>query len=141
LSIDILFIEKSGVRNLKEVVAIIRMNMMNQTKQALGDAGISSFTATGRVAGRGKGQVDFRILQGAEEGHMEAISLLGKGPRLIPKRLLYIVVPDKLVKTVVETIIHVNQTGKPGDGKIFVVPILDAVRVRTAETGDQVLDE
>ena len=122
---------------MKEVVAIIRMNMMNQTKQALADAGISSFTATGRVVGRGKGQVDFRILQGAGEGYEEAISQLGKGPRLIPKRLLYIVAPDKLVKT----IIRVNQTGKPGDGKIFVMPVLDAVRIRTAETGDQVLDD
>lgn len=129
------------MRDLKEVVAIVRMNMMNQTKQALADAGISSFTATGRVVGRGKGQVDFRILQGAGEGYTEAISQLGKGPRLIPKRLLYVVVPDKLVKTVVETIIQVNQTGKPGDGKIFVLPVLDAIRVRTAETGDQVLDE
>ncbi len=126
---------------MKEVVAIVRMNMMNQTKQALADAGISSFTATGRVLGRGKGQVDFRILQGAGDGYTEAISLLGKGPRLIPKRLLYIVVPDKLVKTVVETIIQVNQTGKPGDGKIFVLPVLDAIRVRTAEIGNQVLDE
>jgi nitrogen regulatory protein PII 2 len=126
---------------MKEVMAIIRMNMMNQTKRALSDAGISSFTATGRVAGRGKGQVDFRILQGAEEGHSEAISLLGKGPRLIPKRLLTVVVPDKLVKTVVQTIIEVNQTGKPGDGKIFVIPAHDAVRVRTAESGDKVLDE
>jgi nitrogen regulatory protein PII 2 len=117
------------------------MNMMNQTKRALADAGISSFTATGRVAGRGKGQVDFRILHGAAEGYEEAISQLGKGPRLIPKRMLYVAVPDKLVKTVVETIIQVNQTGKSGDGKIFVLPLLDAIRVRTAETGDQVLDE
>jgi nitrogen regulatory protein PII 2 len=132
---------KNGVRSLKEVVAIIRMNMMNQTKQALANAGISSFTATGRVMGRGKGQVDFQILQGAGEGYTEAISQLGKGPRLIPKRLLYIVVPDKLVKLVVETIIGINQTGKPGDGKIFIVPVLDAVRVRTAESGDAVLDE
>jgi nitrogen regulatory protein PII 2 len=132
---------KKEVGNVKEVVAIIRMNMMNQTKHALADAGISSFTATGRVSGRGKGQVDFRILHGATEGYEEAISQLGKGPRLIPKRLLYVVVPDKLVKTVIDTIIQINQTGKPGDGKIFVLPVLDAIRVRTAETGDQVLDE
>jgi nitrogen regulatory protein PII 2 len=45
------------------------------------------------------------------------------------------------VKTVVQTIIEVNQTGKPGDGKIFVLPVLDAIRVRTAESGDKVLDE
>lgn len=126
---------------MKEVMAVIRMNMMNRTKQALADAGISSFTATGRVVGRGKGQVDFKLLKGAEEGYEEAISQLSKGPRLIPKRLLWIVVPDYLVQKTVKTIIETNQTGQPGDGKIFVLPVLDAVRVRTGELGDGVLDE
>lgn len=126
---------------MKEVMAMIRINMMNKTKKALVDAGISSFTATGNVVGRGKGKVDFTILEGAGAGYDEAISQLSKGPRLIPKRLLIVVVPDKLVQTVVQTIIETNQTGKPGDGKIFVNPVLDAIRVRTGETGDQVLDE
>ncbi len=126
---------------MKEVMAIIRMNMMNKTKQALADAGISSFTATGRVVGRGKGMVDFKILKGAENGHEEAISQLDRGPRLIPKRLLIVVVPDHLVQTVVQTLIQVNQTGQPGDGKIFVLPTSEAYRVRTGESGDQVLDE
>ena len=125
---------------MKEIMAIIRMNMMNKTKRALIDADISSFTATGRVVGRGKGKVDFRLLKGAEEGFDEAISQLGKGPRLIPKRLLWIVVPDHLVSKVVSTLIETNQTGQPGDGKIFVLPIQDAIRVRTGETGDTVLD-
>jgi nitrogen regulatory protein PII 2 len=126
---------------MKEVMAMIRINMMNKTKKALIDAGISSFTATGNVVGRDKGKVDFKILEGAEAGYDEAISQLGKGPRLIPKRLLMIVVPDKLVQTVVQTIIEMNQTGQSGDGKIFVHPVLEAIRVRTGETGDQVLDE
>ena len=63
------------------------------------------------------------------------------GPRLIPKRLITIVVPDNLVKKTVEVIIKANQTGKPGDGKIFVLPVLESYRVRTAESGDKVLDE
>lgn len=126
---------------MKEVMAMIRINMMNKTKKALIDAGISSFTATGNVVGRGKGQVDFKVLEGAGAGYDEAISQLGKGPRLIPKRLLMVVVPDRLVSTVVQTIVDTNQTGQPGDGKIFVNPVLDAVRVRTGEVGDQVLDE
>jgi nitrogen regulatory protein PII 2 len=45
------------------------------------------------------------------------------------------VVPDDLVEDVVEAVIAANKTGKPGDGKIFVLPVGDAVRVRTAETG------
>jgi nitrogen regulatory protein PII 2 len=125
---------------MKDVMAMIRINKMNQTKKALSDAGISSITVTGNVLGRGKGNVDYRILGGAKDGHEEAIAQLGSGPRLIPKRLLTIVVPDKLVSTVVETIIKVNQTGKPGDGKIFVLPTTSAYRVRTGESGDKVLD-
>ncbi len=115
--------------------------MMNKTKEALALEDISSFTATGKVLGRGKGNVDFRILSGAQEGKDEAISLLGGGPRLIPKRLITIVVPDKLVKKTVDVIIKINQTGKSGDGKIFVLPVREAYRVRTRESGDTVLDE
>jgi nitrogen regulatory protein PII 2 len=125
---------------MKDVMAMIRINKMNQTKKALSEAGISSITVTGNVLGRCKGNVDYRILGGAKDGCEEAISQLGNGPRLIPKRLLTIVVPDKLVATVVETIIKVNQTGKPGDGKIFVLPVASAYKVRTGENGDKVLD-
>jgi nitrogen regulatory protein PII 2 len=126
---------------VKEVMAIIRMNMMNRTKKALAEAGISSFTATGRVMGRGKGKVDFKLLEGAKDGYEEAISQLGAGPRLVPKRVLWVVIPDGLVPKTVETIIEVNQTGRAGDGKIFVLPTAAAYRVRTAEFGDLILDE
>ncbi|HEY5652758.1 MAG TPA: P-II family nitrogen regulator [Pontiella sp.] len=119
---------------MKEVMAVIRMNKINDTKRALNEAGISSFTATGRVLGRGKGLIDYRILQGAEEGAPEAIAQLGEGPRMVPKRLITIVVSDEWVDTTVETIIKTNQTGNAGDGKIFVLPIMEATRVRTGET-------
>ena len=130
---------------MKEVMAVIRMNKINETKRALNEAGISSFTATGRVQGRGKGLVDFRILHGAEEGAPEAIAQLGQGPRLVPKRLITVVVSDDWVDRTVEAIIKTNQTGNAGDGKIFVLPILEATRVRTGETatgasGGNVLD-
>jgi len=52
-----------------------------------------------------------------------------------------LVVPDRLVDKTVKTIMRVNHTGKSGDGKIFVLPVLDSIRVRTGESGDQVLDE
>ena len=125
---------------MKEVLAVIRMNKMNQTKQALADAGISAFHAR-PVFGRGKGNVDFRILKGAEQGHEEAISQLGSGIKLIPKRMINVIVPDDKVPTVISTIIKINQTGHPGDGKIFVMPSEDAVRVRTGETGAAAIDE
>jgi nitrogen regulatory protein PII 2 len=55
--------------------------------------------------------------------------------------MISVVVPDALVPGIVETIIQANQTGKPGDGKVFVIPISDAIRVRTEESGDTALDE
>lgn len=125
---------------MKEVQAVIRINMMNKTKRALSEVGISSFTAKDCL-GRGKGLVDFKALKGAEQGYEEAIHQLGNGQRLIPKRWLSVVVPDKLVKKTVQTIISVNQTGKSGDGKIFVLPIMESIRIRTGEEGDVTLDE
>ena len=125
---------------MKEVMAIVRINKMNETKRALADAGISSLTARDAL-GRGKGIVDFKLLEGAEKGYEEAISQLGQNPRLIPKRLLFVVVPDKLVDKTVKTIIAVNQTGKSGDGKIFVMPTLDSISIRTKVSGDSTLDE
>lgn len=125
---------------MKEIMAIVRINMMNKTKRALSEAGISSITARDAL-GRGKGLVDLKLLEGAEKGYEEAVAQLGQSNRLIPKRILFIVVPDKLVQKTVKTIIRVNKTGKSGDGKIFVMPALDAVRVRTGESGDKALDE
>jgi nitrogen regulatory protein PII 2 len=125
---------------MKEVLAVIRMNKMNQTKQALADAGISAFHAR-PVYGRGRGQVDFRVLEGAKDGHPEAIAQLGNGPKLIPKRMLSVIVPDEKVKPVIETIIKANRTGHPGDGKVFVIPCEEVVRVRTGERDDAALDE
>lgn len=126
---------------MKEVMAVIRMNMINKTKEALSSAGITSFTATGRVLGRGKGKVDLSLVKGAESGSDEAIAQLASGPKLFPKRMILVVVPDGSVQTVVDTIISVNKAGNAGDGKIFILPVGDAVRIRTGESGDSVLDE
>lgn len=125
---------------MKEVMAVIRMNKINQTKKSLVEAGISSLHAR-ECLGRGKGLVDLDLLKGAEQGYEEAIAQLGNSQRLIPKRMLSIIVPDKLVEKTVSTIVSVNRTNKPGDGKIFVMPVFDVVRIRTGETGDDTLDE
>ena len=119
---------------MKEVIAIVRMNMMNQTKKALTEAGVAAFFAH-EANGRGVGFINTHILAGAEDGYEEAASLLGEKGKLYPKRVVTIVVEDDLVDTVVDSIISVNKTGKPGDGKIFILPLKDAVRVRTGETG------
>jgi len=119
---------------MKEVIAVVRINMMNQTKQALTDAGIDAFFAH-EAQGRGLGFVNPAVLEGASQGFEEAASLLGEKGKLYAKRMVTAVVEDKLVDEVVQAIITTNKTGKPGDGKVFVLPLGDAVRVRTGEKG------
>lgn len=123
---------------MKEVIAVVRMNMMNKTKAALTEAGVDAFFAH-EAQGRGKGFVNATLVEGAESGYEEAAEVLGEKGKLYPKRMLTAVVADDLVEDVVESIIEANQTGKPGDGKVFVLPIGDAVRVRTAEVGEKAI--
>ena len=69
---------------MKEIMAIVRINMMNKTKKALAEAGISSITARDAL-GRGKGLVDLTLLEGAEKGYEEAVAQLGQS-QLRPSR-------------------------------------------------------
>jgi nitrogen regulatory protein PII 2 len=125
---------------MKEVMAVIRRNMINQTKNALAMAGIDAMTAR-KVQGRGKKKVDFEVIKDViEEGtdlSAPMVEAVQETHKLISKRLLTVIVNDEEVKSVVDTIINVNKTGNPGDGKIFVLPIADVVRVRTGETGEE----
>ena len=121
---------------MKEIIAVVRMNMMNRTKQALTEAGIDAFFAH-EAQGRGKGFINPAVLEGASQGYEEAASLLGEKGKLYPKRMVTVVTKDDLVDDVVQAIIEANKTGKPGDGKIFVMPIGDSIRVRTGETGEK----
>ena len=121
---------------MKEVIAVVRMNMMNRTKSALTEAGIDAYFAH-EAQGRGLGFVNPAVLEGAEAGYEEAAAILGEKGKLYPKRMVTVIVKDDEVETVVKAITEVNQSGKPGDGKIFVLPISDSVRVRTAEYGEK----
>lgn len=114
--------------------------MMNETKKALSDAGIPMMTAIGGAYGRGKGLWEKKLLDAATANIPEAIEHLGKEPRLRPQRVLYVTVSDYNVELTVNTIIDVNRTGEPGDGKIFVVPEIDAIQVRTGINGSAALD-
>jgi nitrogen regulatory protein PII 2 len=121
---------------MKEIIAIIRPNKIAKTKEVLSALGFPAMTAH-RVMGRGRqkaiiGEVSFDISEQEllkKEGTM----------RYIPKRLISLVVPDEDASLVVETIMRVNQTGQIGDGKLFVCPINDAVRVRTKESGEEAI--
>jgi len=119
---------------MKELIAVVRMNMMNKTKAALTGAGIDAFFAH-EAQGRGYGFVNRKLMEGTEKGYEEAAELLGEKGKLYPKRMVTVVVDDDQIDDVIDSIIKVNQTGKPGDGKIFVLPMETAVRVRTGEQG------
>lgn len=125
---------------MKEVMAIVRMNKINQTKRALSAAGITSMHAKDCL-GRGKGLVEMIQLGGAERQYEEKMDELGSAGRLIPKRMISVVVPNKMVRKVIDVIMETNRTGKSGDGKILVLPVLDSIRIRTGESGDETLDE
>ncbi len=127
---------------MTEVMAIIRMDMISKTKEALLKANFPALNCM-KVLGRGKKKVDFSLIENMISGNdftsptiAEAFS---EGHRLIPKRLLSIVVKDDEVKALVDVLIAVNQKGSPGDGKIFVLPVIDAIRVRTGEAGELAL--
>ncbi len=123
---------------MKEVMAFVRMNMVNQTKKALLAAGFPSMTCR-KVLGRGRKKVDFVLTQTSpQQAAKEAPGLaetLSEEHRLVPKRFITLIVQDDEVDKAVAAIMEANSTGNPGDGKIFILPILDVYRVRTAETG------
>ncbi|MEL7585199.1 MAG: P-II family nitrogen regulator [Prolixibacteraceae bacterium] len=126
---------------MKLILAIIRIAKMNETKMALSDAGLPSFMAKGvmgRGRGRGIGPNYEQIL--SDSNTLDVLKELGPDSRLKAKRLITLVVPDEKKDLAVETIIGVNRTDNSGDGKIFVIETLDAIRVRTGERGDITLD-
>ena len=128
---------------MKEVLAVIRMNKINQTKEALVSAGFPAFTGM-KGAGRGKRSVDFQVLRAISDDpkvNLDVLSTLSQGSRLIPKRVISLVAADELVPDIVGIITKVNQTGTPGDGKIFVLPVSEVYRIRTQETGPAAIDE
>jgi len=122
---------------VKEITAIIRMNKVQKTKDVLLECGFPSFTVR-RVMGRGKQRgLCFEFNPPLPDPEKEAETCI----RFIPKRMLTIVVDDENVNEVVQKIIEVNQTGHPGDGKIFVSNISDAYRIRTGESGEATVNK
>ncbi len=122
---------------MKEIVAIIRPKKVGPTKEVLEKLGFPSITAQA-VLGRGHQ----RGIAGEVACELPpALLSQGKagGMKYVPKRFLSIVVQEADVKSVVQAIIKVNQTAQIGDGKIFVCPVDDALRVRTGEVGVQAI--
>lgn len=90
---------------MKLIMAIIRINKMNETKMALSAAGLPSMTATGKVFGRGKGLWDAKVLEGVKKDLPEALVHLNREPRLRPQRVVTLVVTDENLSKAVETMI------------------------------------
>jgi nitrogen regulatory protein PII 2 len=125
---------------MKEIIAIIRPKKMEHTKDVLDELGFPSVTAI-PVLGRGNqrgiaGELGIDIRPDAVA---QSRSVGMKDMKYIPKRLLSLIVCDEDVDEIVEAIIKVNQTDQIGDGKIFICPVEDAIRVRTDEQGDSAI--
>ncbi len=123
---------------MKEIIAFVRRHQVPVSKQALEEAGFNALTLHS-VEGRGKqkgvggwaAEVDPQLnpLLKYETPVPEAAM------KWIPKRMLSLIVKDNEVEKAVDALIRANQTGHIGDGKIFVCPLDEVIRVRTGENG------
>jgi nitrogen regulatory protein P-II 1 len=112
---------------MKKIEAIIKPFKLDEVKEALHDVGVSGITVTeAKGFGRQKGHTE--LYRGAEY----VVDFL-------PKVKLEIVVDDAMAPRVVEAIAAAAQTGRIGDGKIFVLPVESALRIRTGETDSDAL--
>ena len=112
---------------MKKVEAIIKPYKLDEVKTALTQVGIQGLTVT-EVRGFGR-----------QKGHKEQYRGAEYTIDLVPKVKVEVVVSDQLVGRVVEVIERAAKTGRIGDGKIFVVPVEEVIRIRTGERGDEAL--
>ena len=108
---------------MKKVEAIIKPFKMEDVKEALLEAGIEGMTVT-EVKGFGR-----------QKGHTEIYRGSEYTVDFLPKVKFEVVVQDETASTVVQAIIKAARTGKIGDGKVFVLPIEETIRIRTEERG------
>ncbi len=112
---------------MKRIEAIIRPLKLDEVKIALGEVGVTGMTVT-----------DVRGMD-RQRGHRETFGGVDYTIDMPTKVKIEIVSRDDESDEIVETILRHDWTGEPGDGKIFVLPMEDAVRIRTEERGDEVL--
>jgi nitrogen regulatory protein P-II 2 len=108
---------------MKLIVAIIKPFKLDDVRQAVADIGIQGITVS-EVKGFGRQRGHTELYRGAEY----VVDFL-------PKAKIELAVPDDIAEQVIEAIVNTARTGAIGDGKIFVVDIEQAVRIRTGETG------
>jgi len=114
-------------RRMKKLEAIIKPFKLDDVKEALQDAGVQGMSVT-EVKGFGR-----------QKGHTELYRGAEYVVDFLPKVKLEMVLPDDMVDAAIEAIIGAARTDKIGDGKIFVSPVEQSIRIRTGETGDDAL--
>lgn len=112
---------------MKLVNAIIKPFKLDDVREGLSEIGVTGITVT-EVKGFGR-----------QKGHTELYRGAEYVVDFLPKVKLEIAVADAMVDTVIDAITKAANTGKIGDGKIFVMPLEQAVRIRTGETGDDAI--
>ena len=112
---------------MKQVTAIIKPFKLDEVREALAEVGVNGLTVT-EVKGFGR-----------QKGHTELYRGAEYVVDFLPKIRIEMVIPDAMVDDVIEAIVKAGRTGKIGDGKIFVMPVEQAIRIRTSESGDAAL--
>ena len=112
---------------MKLVTAVIKPHLWEAVREALGASGIAGMTVT-EVSGYGR-----------QKGHTELYRGAEYVVDFLPKVKIEMVLPDDMVDAAIEAIIGAARTDKIGDGKIFVSPVEQAIRIRTGEEGDDAL--
>ena len=112
---------------MKMITAVIRPFKLEEVREALAQAGVTGLTVT-EVKGYGR-----------QKGHTELYRGAEYVVDLLPKIKVEAVVPETLVEHALEAIVQAARTDKIGDGKIFVTPVDQALRIRTGEVGEDAL--
>ena len=112
---------------MKKIEAIIKPFKLDEVKEALHEVGLQGITV---VEAKGFGR---------QKGHTELYRGAEYVVDFLPKVKIEVVIDDAMVERAVEAIQHAAHTGRIGDGKIFILPIDDAIRVRTGERGAEAI--
>jgi len=112
---------------MKKIEAIIQPSRLEQVKSALQEIGVEGMTIHD-VRGHGR-----------QKGHTEVYRGREYNVDLLPKMKIELILPDRLVDSTIEAILSAAKTGKIGDGKIFIYPVEEAIRIRNEERGEAAL--
>lgn len=115
------------VNFMKKIEAIIKPFKLDDVKESLKEVGVQGLTVT-EIKGFGR-----------QKGHTELYRGAEYVVDFLPKIKLEIIVPDDMVTRVVDAIMDSARTGKIGDGKIFILPMEEVIRIRTGERGEDAL--